>query len=244
MNRRRRAIATPKPPATCRHRVRAFWREWLRPVIVMVIVSCAIRSALADWNDVPTGSMKPTILEGDRIWVNKLAYDLKLPFTTRHLAEWGGPQRGEVVVFISPADEARLVKRVVGLPGDTVSLADNHLLINGEPVRYGPLAEKFIAEIAAAQQPEHEFAAEQLGDRKHPVMLTPRQGAMRSFGPVTVPAGHYFMMGDSRDNSFDSRYFGFVERRRILGQATSVALSLDPARHYAPRWHRWFTALP
>src|SRR4051794_2376136 len=112
--------------------LQGFWEEWVRPFATILLVLCAMRSSLADWNDVPTGSMRPTILEGDRIFVNKLAYDLKVPFTTLRLARWSEPARGEVVVFFSPANGDRLVKRVVGLPGDTVELRANQLWINGQ----------------------------------------------------------------------------------------------------------------
>ena len=107
------------------------WQEWLRPLILVVAVMAPLRSAVADWNDVPTGSMKPTILEGDRVVVNKLAYDLKVPFTTWHLAQWDDPERGDIVVFWSPADGKRLVKRAVGIPGDKIELRDNMLVVNG-----------------------------------------------------------------------------------------------------------------
>src|SRR6266540_2752238 len=89
---------TPQLPESISRRI---WREWVKPLLVVLVVLFSVRSAVADWNDVPTGSMKPTILEGDRIFVNKLAYDLKVPFTTWHLAQWGNPGRGEVVVFFS-----------------------------------------------------------------------------------------------------------------------------------------------
>src|SRR5580692_12543008 len=99
-----------------------FIKKEAKPLLIMLLVLFVLRSAVADWNDVPTGSMKPTIMEGDRVFVNKLAYDLKVPFTTWHLAEWGNPKRGDIVVFFSPKDGMRLVKRVIGLPGDTVDL--------------------------------------------------------------------------------------------------------------------------
>ncbi len=220
-----------------------FWREWLKPILVILLVTGVLRSALADWNDVPTGSMKPTILEGDRIWVNKLAYDLKVPFTTWHLAEWSTPHRGEIIVFYSPHDGVRLVKRCIGVPGDTIELRDNKLFLNGEPVAYQPLAPELADVIPAEQQPRHQFAEESLPGRAHSVMATPASGALRTFGPTTVPAGNYFVMGDNRDNSFDSRYFGCVERQRILGRATAVAISFDRERHWSPRWKRFFTAL-
>src|SRR5277367_1455883 len=113
-----------------------FLKKEAKPLLIMVLVMLAFRSAIADWNDVPTGSMKPTIVEGDRIFVNKLAYDLKVPFTTWHVAEWAGPERGDIVVFNSPVDGTRLVKRVVGLPGDTIEGRNDHLWINGRPVNY------------------------------------------------------------------------------------------------------------
>ena len=106
-----------------------FWREWVKPLLVVVIVCTSFRSAVADWNDVPTGSMKPTILEGDRILVNKLAYDLKVPYTTWHLFEWAEPARGELVICYSPADGNRLVKRVIAVGGDHLEMRNNRLFI-------------------------------------------------------------------------------------------------------------------
>ena len=102
-----------------RYSIVRFWR-WVRPIIAVIVVLSAVRSSVADWNDVPTGSMNPTIVEGDRIFVNKLAYDLKVPFIQWRLARWSAPQRGDIIVFESPADGQRLVKRVVALSGDTI----------------------------------------------------------------------------------------------------------------------------
>lgn len=209
---------------------------------VLIIVS-SLRSALADWNDVPTGSMKPTILEGDRVWVNKLAYDLKVPFTTWHIAEWGNPARGDVVVFFSPKDETRLVKRVIGLPGDVVELRQDRLFINGQSVAYEALADDIRNRIGEPEKSAHQFAREVLVGKPHAVMSAPSVPAPRDFGPYTVPAGSYFMMGDNRSNSLDSRFWGSVERSRIVGRVSGIALSVDPSRHYAPRWDRFFETL-
>ena len=219
------------------------WRKDIRPLLLTVLVICSIRSSLADWNDVPTGSMKPTILEGDRVFVNKLAYDLKVPFTTLRLAQWGNPHRGQIVVFYSPHDGQRLVKRVVGLPGDTLELRQNRLILNGQPVDYLPPAEKWLRDVSPSDRAVQVFAGEQLPGRAHAVAAIPRVYAKRDFGPVVVPQERYFMMGDNRDNSFDSRYFGTVQRKSILGQATSVVLSFDSSRHWLPRWRRFFSGL-
>ena len=229
--------------ASLSSRARRYWRKEIRPLLILALVLCSVRSSLADWNDVPTGSMKPTILEGDRVYVNKLAYDLKVPFTTLHVAEWSAPKRGDVVVFFSPADGKRLVKRVIGLPGDTIELRQDALLLNGQPVEYGPVAAEKLRDVSAADLNQQVFATENLAKRTHLVAAIPAVPAKRDFGPCTVPAANYFMMGDNRDDSFDSRFFGTVERKRIVGRATSIVLSFDRQNYWWPRWDRFFTSL-
>ena len=226
-----------------RTRARKIWREEIRPLAIVAIIVFAARSSFADWNKVPTGSMKPTIVEGDRVFVNKLAYDLKVPFTTLHLAEWSAPKRGDIVVFRSPQDGTRLVKRTVGLPGDTVELRAEKLIINGEIVEYKSIADELVPDVSAHDRAISEFATEQLPGRSHLVAAIPALSALRNFGPVQVPEGSFFMMGDNRDNSYDSRYFGAVKRSRILGHATSVIASLDAEHHWRPRWDRFFSSL-
>jgi len=228
---------------TLRSRAGHWWRKEIRPLLILALILFSIRSSLADWNDVPTGSMKPTILEGDRVFVNKLAYDLKVPFTTLHLAEWSNPKRGDIVVFFSPHDGLRLVKRVIGLPGDTIELRDNNLVLNGQPVEYQPLAQEFLHDLAPADRDGRVFATEQLPGQTHAVAGNPAVPARRSFAPYRVPEGHYFMMGDNRDDSFDSRYYGPVKRKQIVGRATSVVLSFDRENYWLPRWQRFFTSL-
>jgi signal peptidase I len=215
-------------------------KSWIFSILVALLVAGSFKSAIADWNVVPSGSMNPTILEGDRIFVNKLAYDLKVPFTTRHLAQWSDPKRGDIVVFYSPVDGKRLVKRVVGLPGDAIAMENNHLLVNGNPSAYEPIDQSKRMPSDADQF----CVMEDLTGRKHPIQITPRQPAPRTFGPVSVPEGAYFMMGDNRDNSGDSRYFGFVVRDRIIGRATAIVISLNILDRYQPRWERFFTELP
>lgn len=203
------------------------WNDWLQPALLVMAIILPFRSAIADWYEVPSGSMKPTIVEGDRIFVDKLAYDLKLPFTTVHLAHWADPARGDIVVFYAPDDGMRLVKRVIGVPGDVVELRADALYVNGAPAVYRGVEPAVEAGEIAAE--------ESLGQRSHAVMFLPGVAAYRTFGPVRVPPGEYFMMGDNRDNSRDSRYFGFVPRAAIVGRATRVVMSLNPDDHYLPR---------
>lgn len=209
----------------------------------MLGIMIPFRSSIADWNHVPSGSMKPTILECERILVNKLAYDLKVPLTTRHLAEWGQPARGDIVVFNSPRDGTRLVKRVIGVPGDVVELRHNRLIVNGESAQYERADERTGAFLSAIERAGSERARECLGRLDHAVMAIPGSPALRSFGPVAVPEGRYLVLGDNRDNSADSRYFGFVERSAIIGRASAVVASFDPDRYFRPRFERWFTTL-
>jgi len=219
---------------------RSFWREW-RGFLVFLLVMFSFRSAIADWNDVPSGSMLPTILIGDRILVDKLAYDLKVPFTTVHMSTWGQPKRGDIVVFYSPADGVRLIKRVIGVPGDRISMDNNRLFINGSPLHYDERGE--INTDPEGNGGPQELKMEQLDGKPHLTLVTPMRYAMRSFPPVQVPADSFWMMGDNRDNSNDSRFIGFVPRSAILGRASRVVFSLDPDHWYAPRSNRFLTTL-
>src|SRR3954447_23476017 len=150
-----------------------WWKQEIRPLLILALILFSIRSSLADWNVVPTGSMQPTILVGDRVLVNKLAYDLKVPFTTWHMAEWSNPQRGDIVVFYSPKDGTRLVKRVIGLPGDTVELRNDELMINGEKVSYQPIADELLRDATPADRANSVYASEELPGRAHLVAGIP-----------------------------------------------------------------------
>src|SRR3954453_16108368 len=216
---------------TLRAQARQFWRKEIRPLAITALIIFAARSSFADWNKVPSGSMKPTILEGDRVFVNKLAYDLKVPFTTLYIAQWSNPNRGDIVVFYSPKDGTRLVKRTVGLPGDTIELRNNQLVINGDAVEYKPIAEELLRDVTAKDGSTSVYSDERLPNRSHSVAAIPAVPAMRNFGPYRVPENSYFMMGDNRDDSFDSRYFGPVARKQIVGRATAVVMSLDHSHH-------------
>jgi signal peptidase I len=222
---------------------RRLWRQWWVTVLIIVFVVIPVKSSLADWNWVPTGSMNPTILEGDLIYVDKLAYDLRIPLTLHRVTRWSDPQRGDIVVCLSPDDGTRLVKRVIALPGDTVQMRNGLLLLNGLPLTYSQADSGYAADLP------HNLAArcfctmEHLDSKTHAVLSIPTIQAMRSFGPVTVPEGYYFVLGDNRDVSRDSRYFGFVPRQSVLGKARAVIISFNILDIYQPRLDRFFTSL-
>jgi signal peptidase I len=176
-----------------------------RGLLLFIFGMFVFRSAYADWRDVPSGSMEPTIQIGDRVVVNKHAYAWRVPFTRIHLAERESPAVGEVLTFDSPADEVLLIKRVQAVAGDEIGARRGVLYRNG-------------VAVGAAGHME--------------------------FGPLVVPAGHVFMMGDNRDNSFDSRFFGPVPVERITGRAVMVAFSLDGLLPRADRWGLALTPAP
>jgi signal peptidase I len=219
--------------------MRKVWREWIWPYLLVAMVVLPLRSAIADSNWVPTGSMKPTLLEGELIFVNKLAYDLRVPFTFKRVARWDNPHAGDIVVFFSPEDGKRLVKRVIAVPGDTVELKDEVLIVNGKPLRY-ELVDVAPVRDEIYEDPKPILTIEHGPGASHHTMILPSRDALRSFGPLTIPDGKYFMMGDSRDNSYDSRYFGAVEREQIVGRAQRVLVSFDMNRRYGPRFRRFF----
>ena len=203
-----------------------FVQNW-RGTAVFIILLFGFRSVVADWYQVPTGSMKPTIIEGDRIFVNKLAYDIKLPFTLISLAKWDNPKRGDVVVFDSPVEDKRLVKRVVGVPGDTIVIRNNQLFINGVQAHYRNTDQSKVPEYWDTSKAAPILISESFENQPaHLITVQPfRNFIAQNFGPVIVPPNHYFMLGDNRDNSADSRFIGPVDEKLILGKANGVVLS-------------------
>jgi len=227
----RRARFTPRD-----HRLRTIWTHGVRPLAITVLLISSFRSAVADWNDVPSQSMEPTILTGDRIVVNRLAYDLRVPFTRISLISLGSPERGDVVIFRAPHNDRRMVKRVIGVPGDELALDHNRLILNGTPVDLIRTLPGTMDDLR--DPPPHFYATECTGDESHLVMFQPDRTSCRSIPTLTVPDGHYFMMGDNRDNSGDSREFGLVPRSAIMGRVVGVAFSVDLEHGYVPRWDR------
>jgi len=224
-------------------RLRRFLREY-RAFAVFLLLMLGFRSAWADWVYVPSGSMNPTILEGDRLLVNKHVYGLRVPFTLIHLTRGADPKRGDIIVFDSPVNGTSLVKRVIAVPGDTVSLDQERLSVNGTPAAYASGDPRELRTLLRATRADHPRVLEESGDGPaHAILLLPDRWAPSTFGPIRVPRGMYFVLGDNRDNSADSRYIGLVPRRNIVGRATRVVVSLDPDRYDLPRSGRLFSSL-
>ncbi|GAB5378685.1 MAG: signal peptidase I [Aliiglaciecola sp.] len=198
--------------------------------LLIILLMFASRSSLADWYHVPSGSMLPTIEVGDRIFVNKLAYRLEVPFTDVPIMQTGSPERGDIVVFNSIAANERLVKRVIGMPGDQISMTNNQLIINGHVIQY-------------QNEQESHFYSEDLLGLQHQVQFVPVPSPKHSFDTIVVPADHYFVMGDNRNNSRDSRYYGFVSAAELQGKAIGVIASFDSKNYYLPKENRNFIKL-
>lgn len=208
-----------------------------RGFIAFLVCFGFFRLAIADWNPIPSGSMRPTLVEGDVVLVNRLAYDFKLPLSDVSLLEMGTPRRGDVITFASPKDGTRLIKRLVAVPGDVVELRDEVLTINGERAAYDgvrattePL--EHGASTAALQ------ATERIGGNTRKVQFLPDVPALRNFGPVTVPKDHFFFLGDNRDNSADSRFIGLVPRHLLIGRAHHIVVSANILGDWLPRLER------
>jgi signal peptidase I len=215
-------------------------KQWLRSnrgFLVFLVAFGFFRTAVADWNPIPSGSMRPTLLEGDVVFVNRLAYDLKVPLTDIAVARLAEPQRGDIVTFASPRDGTRLIKRLVALPGDVIELRDEVLSINGDAAEYSELtpARESIGHGVVIDATR---ATESVAGSRRRVQILSGMRAMRSFGPVVVPADHFFMLGDNRDNSEDSRFIGFVPRARLIGRAERIVVSADILGHWLPRIER------
>lgn len=222
-------------------RLRGIWQEY-KGLLGFLVLMFVFRSAVADWNQVPSSSMNPTLWAGDRVGVNKLAYSLRVPFTLTEITRWANPQRGDVITFDSPADEVNLIKRVVAVAGDQVSMFDNTLVVNGQTVERTAVQSNRLVPTEHGLS-EQEIWTEVQDGRRHEVARIPEANRYTGFAPVTVPAGHVMVMGDSRDNSNDSRFIGFIDVHRITGRAERVVLSLDPARFFLPRTERFWLPL-
>lgn len=202
------------------------------PVLLIVLV---LRSFLAEPFRIPSGSMHPTLWEGDFILVNKYQYGIRLPGLGTKLFSVSEPRRGDVVVFKhdTPVDSKDMIKRVVGLPGDHIEYRNNALYINGELVQQVFHADATDYTEQGVASPVRELV-EHLGDKVHNIFVrADLHTPYYRFNDVVVPAGHYFVMGDNRDNSADSRVWGFVKDEDLLGRAFSIWMSWDSLQ---PEW--------
>lgn len=211
-----------------------FWLE-NRQFFLLLFCIVFFKSAIADLSSISGASMQPSLLDGDKVWVNKLAYDIKIPFTEISLAELSDPFRGDVIIIDSKKAGKRLVKRIIGIPGDTVYMQNNALVINGEAANYEVLSKDEEATIIL----------EELPDKTHRARLSSRfvSRTSRSYGPTIVPEGQYFVLGDNRDNSADSRVYSFIPRGEIIGRSSSVVFSLDSDNSYLPRGERFLAGI-
>ena len=190
------------------------WASTLGAVLGIVV----FRSALADQYVIPSGSMEPTIQVGDHVWVDKTAYDLRIPLTHIRLMRTHEPERGDVIVFEDPRNpQINLIKRLVGIPGDLVRTVNGRILINGRELPLHGLSAKTIEAKLARDSTPFEYV-EVLGKHEHRVQRIPylARDEDRTF---SIPPGQYFFLGDNRDNSADSRVWGFAKRSALLGKA-------------------------
>ena len=211
-----------------------FWKENRQ---FLLLLSCIIffKSAIADLSSISGASMQPSLLDGDKVWINKLAYDVKIPFTEISLAEVSDPSRGDVVIIDSKQAGKRLVNRIVGIPGDTIYMQNNALVINGEAANYEVLS----------RDEDDIIILEELPDKPHRAKLSNSFVSLtnRSYGPKIVPDRQYFVLGDNRDNSMDSRVYSFIPREELIARSSSIVFSLDSGNSYLPRGERFLAGI-
>lgn len=224
-----------------------FFNE-LRDILILVSIIFFLRSTVLNWYFIPSNSMLPTLNVGDHIVVNKLSYGLMLPFMDRQITFWSSPKRGELVVFQAPQSEGAQtqIKRVVGLPGDTISFQKGVLTINGQPTQetietnshvlsdfsysHIPRDNNLILEAGLGQQPHFIFRKKEGGVTFYETQTW------------TVPNGKLFCLGDNRDDSYDSRFWGLVEQSRVYGKAFLILYSTGDKGNMWPHFRndRWF----
>jgi len=199
--------------------------EYARSLFPVILVVLVLRSFLVEPFRIPSGSMMPTLLVGDFILVNKFSYGVRLPVINAKVLDTGEPARGDVMVFRYPKNPSiDYIKRVIGLPGDKVSYYNKQLFINGEPAKQ-QAQETFIGTGSGVSMSGAKKRLEHLLGVDHNILIDESRGTME--GEFNVPAGHYFVMGDNRDNSNDSRYWGFVPEENLVGKAFMIWMNWD-----------------
>lgn len=221
-----------------KEKTKTFYKEWVEPFLIAAVVALFIRQFVVEAFKIPSGSMIPTLTIGDHLLVNKFIYGPRIPFTDTRLFSWKEPKRGEVIVFKYPENEDKnFIKRVVGLPGDKIQIIDGKLFINDQAVQIKPTSgphDKSVEEGPSFGKPI--FYEEQLGTVSHVMQYLVDQSG-KNDGPWLVPENSVFVMGDNRDNSQDSRFWGFVKENKILGRAFIIYWSWDGPDSWV-RWER------
>lgn len=205
-------------------KLRALLRE-SRAFLLFILLLLVFRTGYADWSPVPTSSMEPTILPGDVVWIDKTSYGPSLPFLNRKLFTWGAPERGDIVTLIPPHEDVLYVKRVMALPGDSIRIEGNAISINDVPL------EQSFADFGA----DAVLGLETIDGREHAFKLSRERAVPYVGATIVVPPGKYFVMGDFRNNSADSRYWGFVDAERIMGKVSAIAVSFARERSGSSR---------
>lgn len=228
--------ATQQPTETITQRTR--WVSWGKEAarwVAFFAMILAVRSSVASTYRVPTESMEPTILPGDRLFANQMAYNFHVPFTQTRLSNTTMPQRGDIVIFPSPIDRIRLIKRVIAIGGDTLAIHDGKLILNGKMLTYKPA-------LGAPQG--YRRVWEHLGKKRHLVQWDDRRPWARNSKVIKIPRGYFFVMGDNRDYSGDSRVFGPVSKHTLEAKAIRHFYSLGPTKGMPRlRWRRLFAPL-
>lgn len=218
-----------------------WWVEYAKSFFPIFLIVFILRSFLAEPFRIPSSSMRPTLLEGDLVLVNKYDYGLRLPILGNQIIKTGSPKRGDVIVFKHikrNGESIDMIKRVVGLPNDHVQYKDKTIYINGEPIKQVFQSEKLDTDPRGSAITVREIE-EQLGTHKHQIFTQPHSlyESAYVYDDIIVPENQYFMMGDNRDGSDDSRFWGFVKDIDIQGRAIAIWMSWD-SKDYRIRWNR------
>ena len=208
------------------------FREYTEAAVIAIFLALVIRTFVVQAFKIPSGSMKPTLLIGDHLLVNKFIYGIKIPFTDHFIVQFKKPMKGDIIVFKWPKDESLdFIKRVIGTAGDTIEMKGETLYINGKRIETQYVEKYRDRRISRADE-----YLEELGNAKHLILEEPDKNKFYEFGPVTVPKNAVFVMGDNRDNSQDSRYWGYVSLNKIKGKALIIYWSW-------PHWNRIFQVI-
>jgi signal peptidase I len=214
----------PTPRRGRRRLVRVVW-DWMKSMTMALLLFVVVRSFLVQAFKIPSGSMEGTLLVGDFLLVNKLVYGAEVPFTNKRLPAMRAPQRGDVIVFQWPEDPSKdFVKRLVGVPGDTLGMVDGVLRLNGMALK-----ERYVSHSEPGSDPSGDEFRWQREFLVRPARVSePYHPSRNNWGPLVVSPAHYFVLGDNRDNSLDSRYWGFVPDSMVRGRPILVYFSYVP----------------